>query len=299
MHTFAWWDHPEAFNARAADALTLPTRLTTARPCPLADLRVVALVGAAGGSVGMALRFRNESATACELRGVPDVALVAADGTVWQSTARTVRTDKAAAVVLVPGSWAESNPWMVGSSCGGAGVTTVVSVSLPGQSAVRRIEQRLGGPWSRDCGSAAGPPTPSPGQLRGRPIAAIDAPSLGGVFLGLTLLEGALAVPGQVRRGSVLHYRLVLTANGRDGGAMDGGQPQDGTLCPLYDVRLGSAGGTYELRCDVPVILAQAQSVAYDLVLTVPPDAPLGPTTLTWQFLEPALPALTAQVSVV
>ena len=97
-----------------------------------------------------------------------------------------------------------------------------------------------------------------------------------------------------MRRGSVLHYALRLSTT-TEGFTAD-------SQSPLYEQQLASApstGGTYLLRADPLVHLVGAQAVDYRMELRVPPNAPLGPTTLRWQFLEPALPALTAPVTIV
>jgi hypothetical protein len=293
-HTFAWWDSPEAFNARWEDGYTLPTALTSARPCRLNDLGLVANAGPGLGTVYAGLELHNTSATACEVQGSPRVELLDAHGIVRQSSGPTDSGFSPKVVVLIPNSWARTEGgWAIAPSCAGTGSTTTVRVWLAGQDSSRDI------PWASGTQEASRCPASRNYRPRLRllgvtPLEAIPTePDDTGDLAGVRGLSPALRVPASVERGSTLHYQLLQMASGTNGGGVDD------QVCPLYSVRLAGAGGTYELRCDETINLKQWHAVLYDLQLKVPSVAPLGTTTLTWQFLEPALPALTAPIAIV
>jgi len=106
-------------------------------------------------------------------------------------------------------------------------------------------------------------------------------------------MQVRLDVPRSVAAGTTLHFRVVI--DWPEGGGLGYGTP------PLYVMRLGDrppAGDPYVLRWD-PVPGGVAGSVAFDMNLDVPAETPTGPTTLTWQVVEPALPPMTANVTVV
>jgi Protein of unknown function (DUF4232) len=292
LHTFPWWDHPQGFNTRPDDAYTLPTTLKSARPCRLADLETFVEADPIMGNVLGWLAFHNVSSTRCELHGSPYLELLDRRGTVWQSNGP--ETDSPTpAVVLVPNSWAASSNWGVGASCGGSGATTTLRVRLPGGSATRDLPLAVGTPGPGHCGGKEQVPVPHPHQLGVPSIQPIDPPSGTGHFVLFDSLTPSVQVPAAVGRGDVLRYTLFLTSTGQSGVGNE--------LCPLYDQHLSgvAGGGSYELRCDLTVNLDSGQAVAYDLELKLPADARLGPTTLTFKFLEPDLPALAAPVTVV
>jgi Protein of unknown function (DUF4232) len=299
VHTFPWLDQKVAFNSRPDTARTLPTSLHSAPPCRLADLALAPQLGVGLGTVYLDIELHNVSRAACQLRGVLKVALVDDRGEVWQSTANgpLVVTDgqPEQTIVLLPNSWAMTGPMAVDSSCGGAHLTTRIRVSLPAGTAVRWIPFRIAGHDPELC-DLPGTATvhPRPGDLQAVTLLAIPPWVNGAGYDSVRRLTADLEVPPTVRRGSVLKYMLRLsTAN--EGFTPDG-------LSPLYEQRLASgpaAGGSYLLRADPLVHLVGAEAVDYRMELRVPDDAPLGPTALTWQFLEPALPALTAPVTIV
>jgi hypothetical protein len=121
----------------------------------------------------------------------------------------------------------------------------------------------------------------------------MDPPTGVGHFVAMDAFESVLHAPATVRRRSTLDYTLTLISGGQNGVGNE--------LCPLYEESLAgiAGGGSYELRCDLTVNLDSGQAVVYDLELKVPADARPGKTTLTFKFLEPDLPALTAPVTVV
>jgi hypothetical protein len=301
VHTFPWLDQKVAFNSRPDTARTLTTSLRSAPPCRLADLAFAPQLGAAGGAVYLDIELHNVSAAACQLRGVLKVALVDDRGEVWQSTGPgpMVMTDgqPEQTIVLLPNSWARNGSIPVDSSCGGAHLTTRIRVSLPADTAVHWIPFRIGGHDPTLCdplGTRTATVHPRPGDLQPVTLLAIPPATSGTGYGAVLLLKSDLEVPLTVRRGSVLYYTLRLST-------ADEGFTPDGQS-PLYEQQLASAsstGGTYLLRADPLVRLVGAQAVDYRMELRVPKDAPLGPTTLTWQFLEPALPALTAPVTIV
>jgi hypothetical protein len=294
LKTFAWWDRRESFNARAQDGYTLPTPLKTARKCRLGDLELVPNSGPAMGTVYAGVAFHNISPTACALRGVPGVQLLDRRGTVWQSNASADSGFAITTVVLVPNSWATSGGWAVGASCGGSGVTSTLRLSLPGGTLTRDVPLALGSPGPSHCDDS-GEPRPHPHRLGVKPIESIPFPHDGGDWILLTMFTPSLQVPASVRPGSVLHYTLTLVGDAPNGGGVDN------QLCPLYDQHLSgiAGGGSYELRCDETIIVPPGAAVVYELQLKVPADAKLGLTTLRFQFLEPALPPVTAPVTVV
>lgn len=301
VHTFPWLDQKAAFNSRPDTAHTLTTSLRSAPPCHLADLGFAPQLGAAGGAVYLDIELHNISLAACRLRGVLKVALVDDAGEVWQSTGRgrVVMTDgqPEQTIVLVPNSWARNGSIPVDSSCGGAHLTTRIRVSLPADTAVHWIPFRIGGHDPTLC-DPPGTPTatvrPRPGDLQAVTLLAIPPATSGTGYGSVLLLKSHLEVPPTVRRGSVLRYTLRLSTT-------DEAFTPDGQS-PLYAQRLEAApaaGGTFLLRAAPLVHLVGAQAVDYRIELAVPADAPLGPTTLRWQFLEPSLPALTAPVTIV
>jgi hypothetical protein len=294
VHTFAWWDHPTAFNSRWQDGYTLSTTLTSARRCRLDDLDLVADAGPGLGTMYGGLALHNVSATACELQGSPRIELVDAQGVVRQSSSSPDAGFSPKAVVLVPNSWARTEgAWPIGPTCAGTGNTTTVRVSLPGQAASRDIPWVSGTQEAVDCPASINY-RPRLHQLGAGPFAAIPTePDNTGDLGAVAELGPSLHVPLTVRRGAVLRYQLLLTASGANGGGVDD------QVCPLYAVGVAGLGATYELRCDDTVNLTAGQAVAYDLQVQVPADAPLGPSRLRFQFLEPQLAPITAPITVV
>ena len=200
-------------------------------------------------------------------------------------------------VVLLPNSWAAAGPYGVAPSCGEAPLTTRLTVALPGSSSTKTLPLRLGGTKPTGCD----PPDPAamrphPGQLEPSPVEPLTSQAAS-YFDYLVLLphQISLTAPPTARAGSTLRYAVTLTNRAPVWMFMDS------LDCPLYEQRIGSAprtGGTYELRCP-STALKPGQSAVYDMSLNVPADAQLGPTTLTWRFLEPSLPPVTAAITVV
>jgi hypothetical protein len=292
-----WLDKTVPVGSRPDFATTLPTAVTHARRCRLADLALVPGAGGAGGTLYGALRVHNVSGSPCSLRGRPTIALVTDSGIVFASTSARlgpgdppVRT-----VVLAPNSWAISAPWHIGASCGGEGRTTRIRVSVPGDPAVRTLPLVVGSDKSpRGC-IAEGVTVvgkPHPGQLGNPPFAAI--PDQFGTFL--YWLTVSLHVPVHVHAGEVLVYDVVVS-NVTDNATIVG---MGGT--PLFTQRLGDlpAAAAYALRVtDTDAVEVPAHAaVAFQMRLHVPADLS-GTQQLTWEFVEPSRAPLVATVDVV
>jgi hypothetical protein len=61
----------------------------------------------------------------------------------------------------------------------------------------------------------------------------------------------------------------------------------------------GCIGGTRRYCGKDGLILQADEAVRFEMRLAVPADQPLGRSTLSWQYLEPAEPALTLPVTLV
>ena len=294
VHTFAWRARPAAANSRWQTGYTLPTSLRDARPCRLADLETHTDAGPAAGTVYAGVDVHNISSTACGVQGTPEVELLAPDGVVWQSNAAAA-DQPGPKVVLVPNSWATTGGFAVAASCEAGNLTTTLRLALPGQAEHRSLPLVVGRLGKDGCGADYGAWKPHPGQLEVTAFRSIPRPDRGGQFLSLTWLERSITVPPTVRRGHILRYTLT-TEDPEPNASVTDDQP-----CPLFTQELSGvvSSASYELNCDTIVEFLPGQAVAYDLRLSVPADAWLGAATLSFQFLEPALPALTASVTIV
>lgn len=104
-----------------------------------------------------------------------------------------------------------------------------------------------------------------------------------------------LRVPTTVRAGTTLDYSLVLWTDDVNGGLVDN------QVCPLFEQRLVDivpVSTSQELSCGEALALGAGEGVSYAMRLDVPADAPEGPVTLEWRFVEPAMPPVTARLTI-
>jgi hypothetical protein len=293
----AWKDAPVAVNSRVATGYTLPTTLTSAPVCRLRDVETVPTFGPGLGTVYGALHVHNLSETACSLSGRTRLAMVDGRGVVWQSTGERAALGEAAApaVILAPNSWARSQAWPIGSSCGGFGVTTQLVLSLPGDRGKRTVPFKVGWPLLPHCDPPGRAPRPRPGRLDRPSFYQIDAGDAGVALASFGRLNVLLDVPSTVRAGATLDYSLVLWNDDVNGGLIDN------QACPLFEQRLVDivpVTTSQELSCGDAVALGPGEGVSYAMRLDVPADAPQGSATLEFRFVEPLLPPVTAQVTI-
>src|SRR5207244_3937048 len=112
-----------------------------------------------------------------------------------------------------------------------------------------------------------------------------------------------LDAPLSVRRGQVLQYSVTITNTGLNSLGLETNTlsgPIDGN-CPVYRQLLGpTASPSLLLNCGKDgLILQPDEAVRFEMRFAVPADQPLGRSTLSWQYLEPAEPALTLPITVV
>jgi hypothetical protein len=86
--------------------------------------------------------------------------------------------------------------------------------------------------------------------------------------------------PIHVRRGGILHFRVVLTNASRT--------PARFAHCPAYVQQLAPSGKVevYDLNCAAARPIAHGKQLAFAMQIRVPADAPLGGNGLFWA-LEP------------
>jgi len=302
--TVPWSGRRVDVGARAEFGFTLPTRVTTAPACRLAQLAVVADNGPAMGTVYGGVRVHNTSGSTCALHGAPRLELVGQTGTVWQSTSTHPHdwVPRATTVVLVPGSWAASSAFVVGASCGGEGQTARIRVSVPGDPAIRTLPFHVGtNRTARGC-IVEGVVTvahPRPGQLDTPPFAPMSAPP--DYYFSDT--TQSIAVRQSVRVGDTLTYRFLVTAGVN--GACVGGSPG-----PLFrhwtsseSTGVGDAGDhgpSYELwTAGSPATCVKAgETIAFSMRLELPPDTPAGPARVYWRLVEPVELEVSAAIDV-
>ena len=78
--------------------------------------------------------------------------------------------------------------------------------------------------------------------------------------------------------------------------------PLVGDGCPIYRASPGTTKSkTLLLNCNGAqgLIIAPATSVRFQMRFAVPETQPLGPATLTWQYIEPQEAAFSARLTVV
>ena len=159
-------DQPAAPHQRVEFAETLPTTLTTAAPCALADLDIVPTAGGAGGTMYGGLYVRNKSDQPCEVSGVPNVALVGDAGEVVSSNEARLDQSGTDSVVLEPDSWALATLGPIASNvCGGSQSSTL---RLTTSGGVVEVPFAVGSPVQPGAcdASAYTPPGPEPCRSR-------------------------------------------------------------------------------------------------------------------------------------
>ena len=290
--------------SRANFAVTLPTTLHTAPACRLTQLVVVPSAGAAGGSIYGSLQIHNVSDVACALSGGPSVALVTDDGVVFASTGSTPPATADSTVVLIPDSWATTSPWPLGASCGGQGKTATFVVGVPSDSADLSLPFPNGSDTMPASCSGVGKAVrarPHPGEMEPPTFRRIDHVDNYATW-NLATVTSSIHVPRTVQAGTDLVYVVLLShVAGSDGqtGYDDIGFV-GGDAAPLYRQQFGGfLSPSYLMNWGPLVELHANEGVAFRIRVHVPAETPAGPTTLTWQVVEPAMPPLTATVTVV
>ena len=303
VKTMAVLAKPVAVRSRVNFAVTLPTTLRTASPCRLTQLTVVPRVGAAAGSIFGALQIHNISRSTCVLAGGPSLALVTADGVVFASTGSTAPATGGSTVVLLPDSWATTTPWGLGGSCGGQGKTATLQIGIPMDGAGLSIPLPNGSDTMPAACSGVGKALrarPHPGEMTAPSFAPIDHVDNYATW-DLATVTPSLEVPSTVRAGTDLLYVVVLShpaGSGLKGGDGDIGFVGDEDA-PLYRQQFGGESSpSYQMNWGPLLILHADEGVAFRMRMHVPAETPPGPTTLTWQFVEPQMRALTTTVTV-
>ncbi|MDX6243707.1 MAG: hypothetical protein QOE76_1430 [Frankiales bacterium] len=284
-------------NSRALFGVTLPTTQRQAPECRVDQLELMPSPGAAAGSIFASLKVHNTSAATCMLNGAPRLAMLDHHGTVWHSSnGQLAQPDQPARpVVLLPNSWADSTPWYVGPSCGGFGHIATLRVMLPAGTQSRTVPFDVGsdGPdRCRDDGSSSTSPAPHPGDMPLIPFASATAEDSGSLALNLQSVHWRIDAPSTVRAGTALDYTVVAWSDSANGFFVGDG------IGPLFRQSAAGTDGTYELNWGPILGLKTREAVAFGMRLQVAANAPTGPTTLRWQLVEPAMPPVTARVTV-
>lgn len=262
--------------------------------CTLDDLFVRATFGGAGGTEYAGIKVRNRAAHPCFVQGSPNIRFLDTRGRDLGGYAPQLRTTDLQ-VVLVPSSWAAVGLTPIGPDhCGGpnndaqAGITTAAILFGLDAAEARVVRSDGDQPTANGC-----PPVPLSHLSNGAfEVIPID------VALDLTyapLHDGVtLEPPLRVRRGETATYTITITNTSNS-------FPLVGDGCPLYRQTLDAlTSSALLLNCTRPgLIIAPSTAVRFEMRLTVPPDQPLGATTLRWQFVEPEEPALSAQITVI
>jgi hypothetical protein len=296
VRTLPWVGTIVAPNTRDPFIHTLDaTGVHNAPRCTLGELFVRATFGGAGGTEYAGIKVRNQAAHPCFVQGSPYIRFLDTHERVLGGyTPQRRATDPR--VVLVPSSWAAVGLTAIGPDhCGGpngdaqAGITTAAILFGLDATETRVVRSDGDQPHANGC-----PPTPFSGETAGTfEVIPIDS------ALDLTyapLDDGVtLDPPLQIRRGETATYTITITNTSPNT------FPLVGDGCPLYRQALGDlTSGTLLLNCAAPgLIIAPSTAVRFEMRLTMPPNQPLGATTLHWQFVEPEEPALSAQVTVV
>jgi hypothetical protein len=258
--------------------------------CTLDDLLVTADFGGAMGTLYATIDARNRTGHPCYVQGSPYVGFLDGAGRNLASFAPHLSASDPR-VVLVPTSWARLGLTPVGTdNC--RGPTGTAPPPGPPTSAIRFGLDSTSTRLVRVPDPAGCPPSASgyAGAFQAIPVDQVYGTLYAPLRNGL-----ALDTPNKVVRGQTLAYSITLTDTDLNTFALVG----DG--CPLYNVALGAAKSkTLLLNCSSQgLLIAPTTTVRFKMRFAVPARQPLGPTTLTWQFVEPQEPALSAHVTVV
>ena len=110
-------------------------------------------------------------------------------------------------------------------------------------------------------------------------------PAIGTKFPLASLHPTIEDLPASVRRGETMHYWVRVTD------MATGGEPTSLDPCPgfVQYLQWGKAHPPVEdehyVNCEAaPAGIAHGTSIRLEMELTIPADAPVGPTTLTWKL---------------
>jgi hypothetical protein len=258
--------------------------------CTLDELGVTAGFGGAMGMLYAGIDVRNRTRQPCYVEGSPYVGFL--DGAGRSLAAYSPHLSASdPRVVLLPTSWARLGLTPVGTdNCRGSSGTA--PAPGPPTTAIRFGLDSTSTRVLRVLNPAGCPPSlfGYAGAFQAIQVDAVYGTLYAPLHNGL-----ALDAPMNVERGRTLSYSVTLTDTDLNTFALVG----DG--CPLYNVSLGAAKSkTLLLNCGSPgLLIAPTTTVRFEMRFAVPFDQPLGATTLTWQFVEPEEPALSARVTVV
>jgi hypothetical protein len=257
--------------------------------CALDDLLATAELNGAGGTLYAGIDVRNRTRHPCYVQGSPYVGFL--DGATSLAAYSPHLGASDPRVVLLPTSWARLGLTPVGTDNCGATNGNVLPQSPP-ITAIR---------FGLDSTSTRVVRVPRPGEcppslfgyagaFETVPVDQVYGTLYAPLHTGL-----ALDAPATVERGRTVSYSIMLTDTDPNTFALVG----DG--CPLYRTSLGATKSTtLLLNCGSQgLLIAPATTVRFEMRFAIPADQPLGATTLTWQFVEPEEPALSARVTVV
>jgi hypothetical protein len=259
--------------------------------CTLDQLLVTADFGGAGGSLYAGIDVRNVSRSPCWVRGSPYVGFLDAAGRSLAAYAAHLSASDPR-VVLVRGSWARLGLTPVGpDNCEAVGhysptpSSTTVAIQFGFDSTSTRVVRVT-------------TPDACPASVIGY-AGAFEPISVDAVYGALyaPLHNGlALDAPHTAERGRTLSFSITLTDTDPNSLALVG----DG--CPIYRASLGTAQSKpWLLNCNGAhgLIIAPYTTVRFRMRFAVPKTQPLGPALLTWRFIEPQEPAVSARLTVV
>ncbi|HEX2783401.1 MAG TPA: DUF4232 domain-containing protein, partial [Ilumatobacteraceae bacterium] len=292
-------DQPSAPHERVQFAATLPTTLTAATPCTIADLEAVPTAEGAMGTTYGVLNVRNKSDQPCQVSGVPDVAFLDDAGNIVQSTDPTLlgQSQGIATIVLEHDSWATALIGAIASNVCGGNESSQFRLTIDGKSAVTPFA--VGGPLQPEQCDPSNVQPPVAGALEAQSFEPVQANT--DLPNPLDNLDVTLDAPTTVTAGAILRYDVVVTAKS---GPSNGGKEATAVVlsdsCPVYTESLSSATGEFLLNCnsDEGMFIAPGESVRFHIELSIPAAAPAGPATLTWTPVEPTGAPVTASLTI-